>query len=483
MSTAADVLLVFPASLYGGRWADGPAVKPELVQLASELRRAGHRVDVLDLEVELGNPADGAARDAFLTVADGLLAARAADLVFISAWSALQYSAAVAVARRVRAHHPAAVVAVGGHHPSVRPGDFLAHEGLFDWVVTGETELAVVELAGMLAAGRRPQPGCAVVEGPPLPLDAGHRPDFAAYPYAHEGIEELPLFLSRGCPYNAPACLLRPGGGGWRAFPPAVALEVVAAGLALRPRRLSVLDPAFGYDPGWRRATLSGLAAADRRGATVGISSRPPALTRDDVDGIYAARLQLRLEVGTLSPTLLARRREVPYPSRAVAHALDLLAYLNAKGVRTFVGLTFNQPGETRETAQETLDALERFVSEAPNSSLTLEADGWSFLPGGDPEADVEAPRRLFGTRIEHPEWWKEAGDARALATAVVASRELADLPPGDDSYWRPRFEELAARLEAKLTAEARRGLRSHEVYGAEAYGVPHGWWREPRWH
>ena len=37
----ARVLLVFPASLFGGRWADGPRVKPELVSLFSELRRAG----------------------------------------------------------------------------------------------------------------------------------------------------------------------------------------------------------------------------------------------------------------------------------------------------------------------------------------------------------------------------------------------------------------------------------------------------------
>ena len=52
------VLLVFPGSLYGGRWADGPRVKPELVQLFTELRRAGFDTDVLDLEAELGNPAD-----------------------------------------------------------------------------------------------------------------------------------------------------------------------------------------------------------------------------------------------------------------------------------------------------------------------------------------------------------------------------------------------------------------------------------------
>ena len=68
------VLLVFPGSLYGGRWADGPRVKPELVGLSTELLRAGFPVDVLDLEVECGNPEDEASRARFLTRADELLA-------------------------------------------------------------------------------------------------------------------------------------------------------------------------------------------------------------------------------------------------------------------------------------------------------------------------------------------------------------------------------------------------------------------------
>jgi hypothetical protein len=32
------VLLLFPGSPYGGRWADGPRVKPKLVQLFGEPR-------------------------------------------------------------------------------------------------------------------------------------------------------------------------------------------------------------------------------------------------------------------------------------------------------------------------------------------------------------------------------------------------------------------------------------------------------------
>lgn len=477
------VLLVFPGSLYGGSWADGPRVKPELVQLWTELRRAGFAADVLDLEAELGNPVGEAAREAFLQLADGLLAEREADLVVVSCWSALQYAAAVAVADRVLERNPEAVIAVAGYHVSVRPGDFDGPGAPFDWVIVGEAETAVVTLAREVAAGDRETGVRRVLEGTPLPLDAAHLPDYAAYPYADQGLPELGLFLSRGCPYNAPACLLRPGGAGWHAYPPDVAVQAIERVASLRPDRVDILDPAFGFEAGWRRAVLERLAAADRRDLPASICARPEALVRLDADKIYDARLRLRLEVGTLSRDLLSRTGRSTNPEKAVAHVLDLLEYLNAKGVVTLAGFTFNQPGETLDSAAETLDALERFVAGVPNTSVSLQAQPWAFVPAGDEDADVAAPASRYGTRIEHPQWWQEREDSRTAATAVVASHELAGLLPGDESYWRPRFEELSERLAKKLTAEARRGLRSHENVGSGASGVPHGWWTEPRWH
>ncbi len=477
------VLLVFPGSLYGGAWADGPRVKPELVQLRSELSRAGFAAGVLDLEAELGNPDGDVARESFLQLADGLLAEREADLVVISCWSALQYTAAVAVAERVRRQRPEAVVVVAGYHVSVRPDDFNDPGASFDWLVAGEAETAVVTLAAAVAAGERETGACHSLEGTPLELDADHLPDFAGYPYAAEGPPDLGVFLSRGCPYNAPACLLRPGGAGWHAYPPDVALELIDRAARLRPRAVDILDPAFGYESGWRRAVLDRLAASDRRGLPITIASRPDTLVRLDLDKIYRARLGLRLEVGTLSRELLSRTGQAPNPGKAVDHALDLLGYASAKGVLTRVCLTFNQPGETAETAAETLGVLKRFVASLPNTSMVLQAEPWAFVPSGEDDADVAAPAARFGTRIAHPEWWKEHTASRAAATAVVASHELAGTPPGDDGYWRPRFEEVREALAAKLTAEARRGLRSHETVGSGASGVPHGWWEEPRWH
>ncbi len=477
------VLLVFPGSLYGGRWADGPRVKPELVQLFTELRREGFRAEVLDLEAELGNPQDDVARESYLQIGGALLAERQADLVVISCWSALQYTAAVAFAQRARDLWPDAVTAVCGHHVSVRPDDFNDPGAPFDWLVAGEAESAVITLAKQVSAGERETGACHSLEGTPLALDAAHLPDYAAYPYAEEGLEELGLFLSRGCPYNSPSCMLRPGGGGWHAYPPDVAVRAVDQVAELRPERLLVLDPAFGYEAGWRRAVLDLLAGQDRRDLALSVTARPEQLQRLDADKLYRARVGVVLEVGTLSRALLGRTGQAPNPRKAVDHTLELLEYLGAKGVAAHARFEFNQPGETEETAAETLDALERFIATVPNTSVTIDAQAWAFQPISEPEADVDAPASRFGTRIEHPEWWKEHADSRVLATAVVASAELAARPPGDDGYWRPRFEGLQRELDAKLTTKARRGLRSHETVGSAAYGVPHGWWTEPRWH
>jgi hypothetical protein len=343
--------------------------------------------------------------------------------------------------------------------------------------------MAALELAHAVAAGDRDVSSCRPIEGMPLPLDAAHLPDIAAYPYAQPGLPEVAVSLSRGCPYNAPACLLRPGGAGWHAYPPDAAAALLDQAAALEPARIDVLDPAFGYDPVWRRATFERLGQADRRGVVVSLAARPEGLARLDLDRLYHTRAELRLDVGTLSWRLLRRTGEAADPRKAVAHAIDLLTYANAKGIVTVVSLTFNRPGETEVTAAETLDELETLIAALPNTSLRLQASSWAYQPSGDLEADLETPRRRFGTEVVHPEWWREPLPSREAAATVVASAELAGRPPGDDGYWRPRFDELASRLEAKLTTEARRGLRSHESVGSEAYGVPHGWLSEPRWH
>jgi len=470
----ASVLLVSPASSQGGEWAAGPRVKPELVSVWSHLRREGSRVELLDAECD----ADAAPQ------ADAMSQAGAAHLVALACLSPLQYGAALAVARRVRETRPQAVTAVFGQHATMRPDDFSAGaaDGLFDWVVQGDAEVSLSQIAADAVAAGRAERACRVGVGEPLPLTEQTLPDYAGYPCVREGLASLGVYLSRGCQYHSALCYAGPGGGQWRAFPPETAFGLLVRLEELRPHEIAVLDPTFGLDTGWRAAVLGRLADVERRAVPLSLTARPEAFARRDVDAVYRGRLHLHLSIGSLSPSLLAAL-EVPRPRQTLERILDLIRYANAKGVPAELDLVFGQPGETRATAAETLDTLEELIGSFPNTSLRPVARAWAYVPFGDVETDVKAPARRFGTAIVHPEWWKDDVPSFAAAHAVVPSADLLDLPPGDDSYWRPRFEAVAAAFAAKLTQEARRGLRSHEGVGSMADHVPHGFWREPRWH
>ena len=478
------VLLVFPGSLFGGRWADGPRVKPELVQLFTELRRAGYEADVLDLEAELGNPGDDVARESFLQIADGLLAEREADLVVVSCWSALQYSAAMAVAERVRRQLPDAVIAACGHHVSVRPDDFNDPGAPFDWLIAGEAETAVLTLAAQVAAGERETGGCHSLEGTPLPLDSAHLPDYAAYPYTAEGLPELGLFLSRGCPYNAPACLLRPGGRG---------LARLSAGR--RRRRPSTPSPPCARDGCWSSTRRSATRPAGGapcstcwRPAT-GATSRSASPAAPTPCSAWTPTSSTGRGPASCSRWARSRRRCSGAPARRRTRRRRWRTRSSCWSTRA-PRASSPAPGSSSTSRARRRSPRRRRSTRSsasslavPNTSVTIDAQPWAYLPISEEGADVDAPASRFGTRIAHPEWWKERVDAHTAATAVVASHELAGRAPGDESYWRPRFEELREALAAKLTADARRGLRSHETVGSGAYGVPHGWWTEPRWH
>ena len=408
-----------------------------------------------------------------------------ADLVVVSCWSALQYTAAVAVAERVRCLHPAAVIAAEGYHVSVRPDDFdrrgrpvrLAHRR------RGRVGRAVT-IARAVAGGERETGVCRSLEGRPLPLDAAHAPDFAAYPYAGRDLPELGVFLSRGCPYNAPACLLRPGGGGWHAYPPHVAVAILTGLSELAPARIDVLDPAFGYDPVWRHAVLEGLAAADRRDLAITVAGRPADLTRGDVDRLYEARLRLRLDVGTLSRELLSRTGQAPQPQQG-RRACPRSAHLRQRQGSRDRGLVHVQParrdagvggGDPRRPA-----GLRR--GQCPTRRSSSRRRRGRFCP---PATRPRTSRRR-----------RRASARASRGRSGGRSRRLRRPPPSRSwraASWpicRPATRATGGRASTSCTsastpssrAEARRGLRSHETVGSAASGVPHGWWVEARWH
>lgn len=106
-----------------------------LLYVAGALERVGHRVEILDGEVEQISMAE-AAREAV---------SRKPDLIGTGATS-VDFHLAEKFAREVKSRSDIPVV-LGGPHATVLPEEVLSKSPWFDFLVRGEGEETVVELA------------------------------------------------------------------------------------------------------------------------------------------------------------------------------------------------------------------------------------------------------------------------------------------------------------------------------------------------
>jgi radical SAM superfamily enzyme YgiQ (UPF0313 family) len=441
------VLLVHPGALYGGRWAVPFVVKPALMSLFSHLRAAGVEVDVVDLQVELGNPGPDGVEE-YLRRADELVAARRPELLAISCWSSLEYLGAVEVARRAKARDPEVRIVVGGYHPTAVPEDFTGPDMPFDLVVRGEGEVALLEA---VTAGLQPGGGCTVIDGSPLPLD---RPalDFAAYPYVKDRPGELAVYLSRGCPYTCAFCMEGVKGHAWRPYPVAIAIDVVARAMALRPHVLFIQDACFAHRASWRREFLQGLLDLDLH-LPIWVEMRADRIDGDDLELLQRLDVFLQLGVETMSPVMATRMNKAKDGARYVAAVDATLREIVTRGMPSKAFLIFHHPGETPDTAEETIGYFERLVDEAPKSGLIVGGQPYAYFPGSHVAEHLEEYERLYGTRVAHPAWWRGPGAHHELAIDVVPSREIPD-----PRAWVPlaaRVKEIKRRTLAKMPAAA----------------------------
>jgi len=457
MRTPRRVLLLNPGSLYGGEWAGRYPVKPALLGLFSYLAANGVPVEVLDLQMELGNPEPHQV-DAYLARGRELLARRTFDLLAVSCWSSLEYLAALRLTEYAREAEPRARIVVGGYHPTAAPEEFARPGSPFDVVVRGEGEQALLELAADGRAGRRYGAGDGgsagrrrplVVDGRPLPADRIYA-DFAGYPYVKGRPATLGVYLSRGCPFHCAFCMEGAKGSAWRPYPVDEALRVVKSALGLRPHVLTFQDACFGYRASWRREFLSGLVDL---GVDVPLwaEARADRLAADDMDLMQRLELYLQLGVETMSSTMAGIMRKAPDGERYVTAVDAALRELNRRRLLTKVFLILNHPGETAETAEQTVGYFERFVAEQPELSVIVNAQPFAYFPGSDIAQRLEHYERRYGTRVAHADWWTKAGDQHELATEVRPSRELAD-----GRGYVERIHALSGDMVAKMPASAK---------------------------
>jgi anaerobic magnesium-protoporphyrin IX monomethyl ester cyclase len=222
-----------------GPWIHGRHFLPiGLAYVAAALEKAGFQVEILDNYL-LEKPIDEVKRE---------IKRLSPEIVGITCSSAT-YSRCVETAKAVKETLPSCKVVVGGWHPSYEPDSMLQHPEI-DYVVMGEGERAMVELAAHITKGGDERAVAAIagvgyrqegkiVKNAPkfisnldeIPFPARHLLPMHLYDRRIEYLNVKPvdnMNIARGCPFNCAFCETRQlWGTTCRTFSPPRVLEEI----------------------------------------------------------------------------------------------------------------------------------------------------------------------------------------------------------------------------------------------------------------
>lgn len=426
------------------------ASKPHLHSLAGFVRDIA---DVRILELDLQMPTSGDVERLLMAIDEPLATAvENVDLVGISCWTSLHYLGALAVARKIRALRPDLPIAVGGHHATAVPADFVDDEHLFDVVVRGDGEHVLRTLCEHCS---RP-PSTEIVHGTRYELGDPARIDWASYPWHDAEQRVLWLSLSRGCPFKCAYCAEPQRGTSWNHYSVEDALGILETlARSHQPRVICFADPLFGANRRWTDALLDGIFA---RGFSnmFWCETRADLVTPELLEKFRACRFKVDFGLDTGSETMARRMVKSPNPSAYLRKARQTIAHANAIELFHDTYIVFNFPGETPETTRETQDFVESIADANGPSSGWVSSQGFFILPGTETYSRMDEYRRSFGTEIRHPTWWRETGDHNALATDVLPSaayrsreHELRDFERWQQSVNGRRLERQSSEVAA----------------------------------
>ncbi len=290
-------------------------------------------------------------------------------------------------------------VVIGGGAVSVMPEQLLRFSGA-DWAVLGDGDLVFPRLLDALSSGDdprevggigwledgrfRPRPGARECPAEPIPA-----PDYARWlrvgPYLRR-FATAPVQTRRGCPFECSYCtypLIE--GRDYRLFPPDAVVASVRRLVEGGIRDVEFVDNVFNAPRDHAMAVCEALAGAGLRARlhTVDVS---PAGLDDELLAVMerAGFVGIGVTVESASqPVLTGLRKEFDAAQvRAAAEAVRRSA-LPCLWVYMFGG-----PGETRETALETLEFAEQALRPGDAAFFTV---GLRIYPGTALEASARA--------------------------------------------------------------------------------------------
>lgn len=360
------VLLVNPpsANLYGALGNRYPPLG--LAYLASAARERGHKVSIVDLDLEPGHPVDFGAWDVVGITSD-----------------TPRYPEALKVAEEAKKE--GCTVVMGGYHVTFMDGEALG-SGLVDYVVRGEGEEVFPALLEALEGGTpedvaglsfkkdgrivRTQSPLPPQDLDSLPLPARDLLPMAKYRTILRGRPSTSVVTSRGCPFNCYFCASSAFGGlRWRSRSPrSIADEVEVLYRDYGYRAITFMDDNFTLSTERVREFIDEL---DRRGldiywycfSRVDTVVRNPDLVRRMAEA-GAVEVFLGLESGSQEVLDSYGKRTT------VEQEKEAIRILKDCGIRPYGSFIIGGIRETRSMAERTIRLADELSLEAVQFSI-----------------------------------------------------------------------------------------------------------------
>lgn len=265
-------------------------------------------------------------------------------------------------------------VGVYGPIASVRPELFSAA----DFIIAGEPEEAVLNIAKTGVAGKGVIPSRPVMDLDSLPF-----PDWSIFPIdsysLSPALEEKPavfVHASRGCPYTCSYCPYTVFGTYRARQPESIVKELAHLKATYGIRAFYFRDPTFSID-GRRVETLCNLMIENSLNLQWGCETRLDLLTIPSLTLMHRAGLRaIKVGIESVDHDLLRSHGRKP---PTIEKQEEIVEYCRTIGIRVIAFYIIGIPGATKESTRATIRYSRRLNTSFANFTICTPIPGTKF--------------------------------------------------------------------------------------------------------
>jgi len=344
------------------------------------------------------------------------------------------------LAKKIREFIPSAYIIIGGHHPTVRPKDFLFKKSPFNFIFSGEAEIELSKLIKKITIIEKHPKKPKIIYCNPI-----NKKDFIntdwKYAESFDFIKNpnqnnfviFPVFLSRGCSFKCNFCTdpnnkltscykIR------RLFPYDKAIKELTFIYDLFHNKkkityeVNISDPIFG-NPHFRKKIYKDLieSAPDQYyAAEIRVDTFQPDM---EIPSLKQLKFYLSFGLESGSPEMLTIMNKTKMPRKYLYKMKEIAEKLDRNSIYYVVNILLGHPGENNKTLVENSKYLKDLVRE--KRFLIPQFIKYMLHPGSEIYSNMKKYKKKYGTRFLLKEWWKEEINQLKISQLVNPSSEL----------------------------------------------------------